>query len=56
MELVMRKVNVHQLFLGNWVNNYVPAILDYGEKSKKKEANVALENLDATSMFEFCSN
>ena len=50
---MMKKADVRQLFVRKWMNNYVPAILEYGEKSRKKEASQALENLDATGMLKF---
>ena len=43
----MKKLDIRSLFVSNWMA-YVPAILEYGATSNKKEVKEALRTLDQT--------
>ena len=47
MGLVIEKLDIRSLFESNWMA-YIPAILEYGATSNKKEVKEALRTLDPT--------
>lgn len=51
MGLVNGKNDTKANFLKDWISNYVPAILSYGENSSRKGVFSHFNDMDVTGMY-----
>ena len=49
MGLIVGIADVKTCFLQKWLSEYVPAIISYGERSRKKSISCHLDDLDETA-------